>query len=197
MYSEVAQGHVGVSLIKTMCSAEAPLWNAIKQFYRPPLPTFFFSTFHLYDKMPSPRSEHISPPTDSSRIMSGRGWRWGGRGEVTTGLLKVIMAAIDYWVSSPSLFMAGRERATACMLISRGRDEGRRAAGRGSYGRGPGKESHLMPRLLVQPRRRSLSNSIGGDRDVTGAWAVCLPSHLISGCFQNSCSRQFYDQHHW
>lgn len=65
---KVAQGQVGVSLIKNMCSTEAPLCNAIKQVYRPPLPTFFSSTFHLYDKMPSPWSEHNSLPADSSRI---------------------------------------------------------------------------------------------------------------------------------
>lgn len=74
---EVAQGQAGVSLIKSMCSTEAPLCNAIKQVYRPPLPTFFFPTFHLYDKMPSPWSDHNSRPADSSRITTvGKRVRW-------------------------------------------------------------------------------------------------------------------------
>lgn len=77
----VAQGQVGVSLIKSMCSTEAPGCNAIKQVYRPPLPTFFFLTFHLYDKMPSPWSEHNSLPADSSRITTVRKRvRWEGMG---------------------------------------------------------------------------------------------------------------------
>lgn len=59
----------------------------------------------------------------------GRGWgerEW----EVTTGLLKVIMAAVDYRVSSPSLFLAGGQHATACMLISCGREREMREEGR-------------------------------------------------------------------
>lgn len=43
--------------------------------------------------------------------------------------LKVIMAVVDYKVSSPSLFLAGGRRAAACILISCGRDEGERTAG--------------------------------------------------------------------
>lgn len=82
---KVAQGQVGVSLIKGMCSIEAPLRNALKQVYRPPLPTFFSPTFHLFDKMPSPSSQHNSLPADSFRIttvwkrvrwerMGGKNW---------------------------------------------------------------------------------------------------------------------------
>lgn len=67
---KVAQGQVGASLIKSMCSTEAPLCNAIKQVYRSQLPTFFSPTFHLCDKMPSPHSENNSPLTDSSGIMT-------------------------------------------------------------------------------------------------------------------------------
>lgn len=76
-----AQGQVGASLIKSMCSTEAPLCNAIKQVYRSQLPTFFSPTFHLCDKMPSPCSENNSPLTDSSRIMiMGKRVRWEGMG---------------------------------------------------------------------------------------------------------------------
>lgn len=53
-----------------MCSIEALLSNAIKQVYRSQLPTFFSSTLHLYDKMPSPFPENNSQLTDSSGIMT-------------------------------------------------------------------------------------------------------------------------------
>lgn len=42
-WDKVVQGQVGVSLIKSMCSTEAPPCNAIKHVYSPPLHTFFFS----------------------------------------------------------------------------------------------------------------------------------------------------------
>lgn len=150
-----------------MCSVEAALCNAIKQVYRPPLPTFFFPTFHLHDKMPSAWSEHNSLPTDSSRIMTvGKRVRWEGMGgnnwapQSHHGSCRL--------QSILSLTLLGRR--TACnrlhadQLWERERDEGGRTAGKGSYGPGPGKKSHLMPQLLKQPRRRALSHSIGGDR---------------------------------
>ncbi len=178
----VAQGQVGVSLIKSMCSTEAPFCNAIKQVYRPPLPTFFFPTFHLYDKMPSPWSEHNSPPADSSRITTvGKRVRWEGMGG-------------NNW--APQSHHGGHRlqsiltllgRRTACNSVHA--DQlwerwGRKDSRTGSYDLSPGKKSHLIPQLLVQPRRLSLSHSIGGDRkgwhqlsDMTGALAV-FPSAL-------------------
>lgn len=181
---KVAQGQVGVSLIKSMCSTEAPLCNAIKQVYRPPLPTFFFPTFHLYDKMPSRWSEHNSLPTDSSRITTvGKRVRWDRMGGDNWGPQshhgsRRLQSVLSYT-------LLGRRTACNSMHADQlwkrwGRKDGRT----GSYGPSPGKNCHLIPQLLVQPRRLSLSHSIGGDRkgwhelsDMTGASAV-FPSAL-------------------
>lgn len=200
----VAQGQVGVSLIKSMCSTEAPRCNAIKQVYRPPLPTFFFPTFHLYDKMPSPRSEHNSPPADSSRITTvGKRARWEGMGG--NNWAPQSHHGSRRLQSILSLTLLGRR--TACNSVHADQlwERGGRKDGRtGSYGLGPRKKSHLIPQLLVQLRRLSLSHSIGGDRkgwhelsDMTGALAVFpfvsmfTPRLLTSACFWKSCSRQF------
>lgn len=157
-WDKVVQGQVGVSLIKSMCSTEAPPCNAIKHVYSPPLHTFFFfpPSFHPFDKMPSRWSEHNSPGSLTAPGLQLWDREWG---EVPAWLLKVIPA-----VFSP-LTVLGR---CTCLLISCGSgtwDRGRT----GSYGRGPPKNRHLIPQLLVQPRRLSLSHSISGD-----GWAVWL-----------------------
>lgn len=126
---KVVQGQVGVWLIKSMCSKEAALCNAIKQVYRPPLATFFFPAFHHMTKCPlSGQSITLYPLTAPGLRLWGRGWGERVR-KVKTGLLKVIMAVVDYRVSSPSLFLAGGQRATECMLISCGREKGGKMAG--------------------------------------------------------------------
>lgn len=87
--------------------------------------------------------------------------------------------------SIPSLTLLGRR--TACNSVHADqlwKRRGRKDSRTGSYRLGPGKKSHLIPQLLVQPRRLSLSHSIGGDRkgwrelsDMTGALVV-FPSAL-------------------
>jgi len=122
-------GQVGLSLIKSMCSMEAPLCDAVKHIYRSLLPTFFSPTFHLYDKMPAPCSVNNSLLTDSSRIMTvGKRVRWAGTGG-------------DNWApqshhdscrlhSILSLTLSGRPTcAKACMLMSCRKDEGGRTVG--------------------------------------------------------------------
>lgn len=159
-----AQGQVGASLIKSMCSTEAPLCNAIKQVYRSQLPTFFSPTFHLCDKMPSPRSENNSPLTDSSRIMTvGKRVRWEGMGG--NNLAPQSHHAGCRLPSILSLTLPGRR--TACSSVHAdqlwerwGRKDGRTD----SCSLGLRKKSHLIPQLPVQPRRLALSHSIGGDR---------------------------------
>lgn len=161
---KVAQGQVGASLIKSMCSTEAPLCNAIKQVYRSQLPTFFSPTFHLCDKMPSPRSENNSPLTDSSGIMTvGKRVRWEGMGG--NNLAPQSHHAGCRLPSILSLTLPGRR--TACRSVHAdqlwerwGRKDGRTD----SCSLGLGKKSHLIPQLPVQPRRLALSHSIGGDR---------------------------------
>lgn len=100
------------------------------------------------------------------------GQEWGDREWEVTGPLKVIMAVVDYRVSSPSLLLADEQCAAVCMLISCGRGEGER----GPDCMAEALRRNLISQLLVQPRRLSLFHSIGGDRkgwrelsDMTGA----------------------------
>lgn len=130
MRQKRVQGQVGVWLIKSMCSTEVPLCNAIKQVYRPRCPHSFSLLFISMTKCPLPGQSITLPPLTAPGLQL-----WGrGRAErewkVTTGLLKVIMSLVDYRASSPSLFLAGGQCATACMLISPARDKGGRAVGR-------------------------------------------------------------------
>lgn len=196
---KVAQGQVGVSLIKSMCSVEAPLCNAIKQVYRPLLPTFFFTTFHLYDKMPSPWSEHNSLPTDSSRITTvGKRVRWEGMG----GNIQAPQShhGSHRLQSILSLTLLGRQ--TACNRVHADQLWERWGRGRtGSDGPSHGKKRHLIPQLLApltlplnRWRQEGLAQAERFD------WSVCCVSISffvpvltpMSRCFRGSCSRQFY-----
>lgn len=122
-----------------MCSIEEPLCNAIKQVYRPPLPTSFSPLLVSMTKYPLPGQSIILCPLTAPGLRLW-GQEWGDRKWEVTGPLKVIMAVVDYRVSSPSLPLAGEQCAAACMLISCGRGEGERT---GSYGWGPARESDL------------------------------------------------------
>lgn len=146
---KVAQGQVGVSLIKSMCSSEAPLCNAIKQVYRPPLPTFFFPTFHLYDKMPSPWSENNSLLADSSRITTvGKRVRWEGMGGNNWSPQS---HHGSHRLQSILSLLAGRQSATACMLISCGRDEGERTVGQDRMAWALGRKATWSHSCLCSP----------------------------------------------
>lgn len=146
-----------------MCSTEAPLCDAIKQVYRPQLPTFFSTTFHLYDKMPSPCPENKSPLADSSGIMTvGKQARCAEMEGDNYGLLKVIVTVVDYRVSFSSQFLwqaHGVNQHACWSVVGKMRKEGRwdRIALPGWV---QGKKSHLIP----QPRRPLAAHSIGGDR---------------------------------
>lgn len=150
--------------------------------------------------MPSHWSDHNSPSTDSSRIITvGRGWgerEW----KVTTGLLKVITTVVDYGVSSPPLFLAGGQRATACMLISCGREKGEGTAGQDRVACGPREEKPPDP-AAAGAAQTPLTLPLNRWRQEGLVWAewydwsprcvsvssLCLRSHhslLTCGCFR-------------
>lgn len=128
--------------------------------------------------MPSPWSDHNSPSTDSSGIITvGRGWgerEW----KVTTGLLKVITTVVDYRASSPLLFLAGGHRATACMLISCGGEKGE---GTGSCGVGPREEKPPDPAAAgVAQTPLALPLNRWRQEGLVWRWAIWLEPKL---CF--------------